>query len=57
MQEVPLGAGDVEWMAFVATLQVLEYRGFLVVKRDHGENKYADVANGVGFLRRFTGLG
>jgi L-ribulose-5-phosphate 3-epimerase len=55
MQEVPLGAGDVEWMAFVATLQVIEYSGFLAVKRDAGENKLADVANGVKFLRRFTG--
>ena len=55
MQEVPLGAGDVEWMAFVATLQVIEYVGFLAVKRDAGENKLADVANGVKFLRRFTG--
>lgn len=53
--EVPLGAGDVEWMAFVATLQVTEYTGFLAVKRDGGENKLADVTNGVAFLRRFTG--
>jgi L-ribulose-5-phosphate 3-epimerase len=56
MQEVPLGAGDVEWMAFVATLQVIEYTGFLTVKRDAGENKLADVTNGVAFLRRFTGV-
>jgi sugar phosphate isomerase/epimerase len=55
MQEVPVGAGDVEWMSFVATLQVIEYAGFLAVKRDAGENKLADLANGVKFLRRFTG--
>ena len=55
MQEVPVGAGDVEWMSFVATLQVIEYVGFLAVKRDAGENKLTDVANGVKFLRRFTG--
>lgn len=55
MQEVPLGAGDVEWMAFVATLQVIEYVGFLTVKRDAGENTLADVTSGVAFLRRFTG--
>lgn len=54
IQEVPLGAGDVDWMAFTATLQVLEYDGFLTVERESGENKLADVAAGVKFLRRFA---
>jgi sugar phosphate isomerase/epimerase len=54
-QEVPLGAGDVDWMAFTATLQVLEYDGFLTVEREQGENKLADVTNGVKFLKRFAG--
>jgi sugar phosphate isomerase/epimerase len=54
LQEVPVGAGDVDWMAFTATLQVLDYDGFLVVERDQGEDKLADVASGVKFLRRFA---
>lgn len=54
LQEVSVGAGDVDWMAFTATLQVLEYDGFVVVEREQGENKLADVANGVKFLRRFA---
>ena len=54
LQEVALGAGDVDWMAFTATLQVLEFDGFLVVEREQGENKLADVASGVKFLRRFA---
>lgn len=54
LQEVPVGAGDVDWMAFTATLQVMEFRGFLAVKRDAGENKLADVINGVKFLQRFA---
>lgn len=54
MQEVPLGAGDIDWMALSATLQVLEYDGVLAVEREQGENKLADVANGVKFLRRFA---
>jgi sugar phosphate isomerase/epimerase len=54
LQEVQLGAGDVDWMAFTATLQVLEFDGFLVVEREQGENKLADVTNGVKFLRRFV---
>ena len=55
LQEVPLGAGDIDWMAFTATLQVLEFDGFVTVERDQGENKLKDLADGVKFLRRFAG--
>ena len=55
LQEVPLGAGDVDWLAFAATLQVIEFTGFLTVKREQGEHRRADVAAGVKFLRRFAG--
>jgi hypothetical protein len=41
-------------MAFTATLQVMEFGGFLTVKRDTGENKLADVTSGVKFLQRFA---
>jgi L-ribulose-5-phosphate 3-epimerase len=54
LQEVPLGAGDIDWLAFAATLQVIEFDGFLTVEREQGDNKLADVAAGVKFLRRFT---
>jgi sugar phosphate isomerase/epimerase len=54
MHEVPVGAGDVDWMTFTASLQVLEFQGFMTVERDQGDNKLADVANGVKFLRRFA---
>jgi L-ribulose-5-phosphate 3-epimerase len=54
LEEVPLGAGDVDWMAFTATLQVLNFDGFLTVEREQGDNKLRDVANGVKFLRRFA---
>jgi sugar phosphate isomerase/epimerase len=55
IQEVPLGAGDIDWMSFTVTLQVLEFDGFLTVEREQGENKLADITNGIAFLRRFTG--
>lgn len=55
MQEVPLGAGDIDWMALTATLQVLEFDGFLTVEREQGETKLADVTNAVKFLKRFAG--
>ncbi len=54
LQEVPLGAGDIDWMALTATLQVLEFDGFLTVEREQGEHKLADVTNGVKFLKRFA---
>ncbi|MBY0456159.1 MAG: sugar phosphate isomerase/epimerase [Gemmataceae bacterium] len=54
LQEVALGAGDVDWMALSATLQVLGFDGTMVVKREQGENKLADVTAGVAFLKRFA---
>lgn len=54
LQEVPLGGGDIDWMALTATLQVLEFDGFLTVEREQGENKLADVTAGVKFLKRFA---
>jgi L-ribulose-5-phosphate 3-epimerase len=54
-EEVPLGHGDIEWMQFIATLEAAEYEGWLVIERESGENRLADVTAGVGFLRRFVG--
>lgn len=54
LEEAPLGAGDVDWMVFVATLQVLDFDGFLAVEREQGEDRLRDVAAGVKFLRRFA---
>ncbi|MBX9582018.1 MAG: sugar phosphate isomerase/epimerase [Gemmataceae bacterium] len=55
LQEVPVGAGDIDWLALTATLQVIEFDGFLCVDREQGEDKLADVTNGVAVLRRFGG--
>jgi sugar phosphate isomerase/epimerase len=54
-QEVPLGHGDIDWMRFIADLEEIEYRGWLTIERESGENRLADVAQGVAFLRRFIG--
>jgi sugar phosphate isomerase/epimerase len=51
-QEVPLGQGDVDWMQFLATLEEIEYRGWITVARASGENRLAEVASGVDLLRR-----
>jgi sugar phosphate isomerase/epimerase len=52
-QEVPLGAGDVDWLALTEALHESEYRGWLVVERLQGNDMIGDVERGVGFLRRF----
>jgi sugar phosphate isomerase/epimerase len=54
-QEVPLGHGDIDWMNFLAKLEEVEYRGWLTIERETGENRLADVAAGVSFLRRLIG--
>ena len=53
-REVPVGAGDIEWMVYVATLESIDYRGFLTVDRETGNDRFRDVATGVTFLRRFV---
>ncbi|MFO0808055.1 MAG: sugar phosphate isomerase/epimerase family protein [Gemmataceae bacterium] len=51
-REVPLGHGDIDWLALCGTLAAAEYRGYLAVERDGGDDKAGDVAAGVAFLRR-----
>jgi sugar phosphate isomerase/epimerase len=54
-QEVALGNGDIEWMQFLSVLEEIEYRDWLTVARDGGDNRQADVAASVAFLRRLVG--
>jgi sugar phosphate isomerase/epimerase len=56
-QEVPLGHGDIDWMQFLSVLEEVEYRGWLAVERETGDQRTAEVAEGVQFLRRFLGPG
>jgi L-ribulose-5-phosphate 3-epimerase len=53
-QEVPLGHGDIDWMQLLGTLEEIEYRGWLTIERESGENRLADVTAGVAFLQRFV---
>jgi sugar phosphate isomerase/epimerase len=54
-QEVPLGQGDVDWAQYLSVLEEIGYRGWLTLERASGSNRVADVAAGVGLLRRFLG--
>jgi len=56
-EEVPLGAGDIDWLEYVGTLAALDYRGFLTVERTQGQQKLADLAAGVKFLRKLVPQG
>jgi sugar phosphate isomerase/epimerase len=52
--EVPLGAGDLDWMSFTAVLDATGYRGFITVKRTDGTNPINDLRQGLELLRRFV---
>jgi L-ribulose-5-phosphate 3-epimerase len=52
-QLVPLGHGDIEWMRYLSVLEEIDYRGWLVVEQEMGNNRLGDVAAGVQLLRRF----
>ena len=43
-----------ECRAELAALAAVEYRGWLVVEREEGDRRLADVAEGVKFLRRLV---
>jgi sugar phosphate isomerase/epimerase len=51
-QEVALGHGDIDWLTYLGVLEEIEYREWLTVKRDGGDNRRAELEAGVGFLRR-----
>lgn len=51
-REVPLGHGDIDWLSWREALEQVEYRGWVVVEREEGDTKRADVEAGVAFLRR-----
>jgi sugar phosphate isomerase/epimerase len=51
-QEVPLGAGDVDWLSFVGSLVSVDYRGWLTIRRETGQDRSRDIERAVAFLRR-----
>lgn len=56
-REVALGAGDIDWLSYLELLEEIEYRGWLVVVRDEGDRRAADIESGVKFLQRLLGAG
>ncbi len=54
-QEVPMGHGDIDWLACLGALEEIDYHGYLTVDREGGTDRLSDVAAGVKFLRRLMG--
>lgn len=42
-QEVPVGLGEVDWTAFFETLRASNYEGDLVIEREAGDQRVADI--------------
>jgi sugar phosphate isomerase/epimerase len=51
--EVPVGRGDLDWLRYLSALEEIEYRGWLTIEREQGNDRLADITEGVAFLRRF----
>ena len=54
-QEVPLGHGDIDWIEYLAVLEEVDYCGWITIEREVSDNRLADAAAAVAFLRRFVG--
>jgi sugar phosphate isomerase/epimerase len=52
-QDVALGHGDIDWLQMIATLEEIEYRGFVTIERVPGANPLAEAKAAVEFLQRF----
>ncbi len=53
LEEVPLGAGEIDWMAYMATLEAIDFRGPITIERTLGERRIEGLDADVRFLRRF----
>jgi len=50
-EEVPVGKGDVDWRAFLSTLRQLNFGGMLVIEREAGTERAADIREARRVLR------
>lgn len=50
-EETPVGAGEVDWQQFFATLAKATYRGDYVIERESGSTRVEDVAIAVKLIR------
>jgi len=50
--EVPVGAGEVDWRAFLRTLDQIHFQGILAIEREAGEQRAADIRTAREYLER-----
>ena len=50
-RETPLGEGDVDFQAWIGALDSIDYRGFLTIERETGDDPIGDISRAVRFLR------
>jgi sugar phosphate isomerase/epimerase len=55
-REVPVGEGDVDWTAFFAALRAAELRVDLVIEREAGEERVADVRRARELVERYVAV-
>ncbi|MGG4552530.1 sugar phosphate isomerase/epimerase family protein [Paenibacillus humicus] len=52
-EELPLGAGAVDFPAYFAALQEIGYKGYLTIEREVGDNPAEDIRKAVEFIRAY----
>ncbi|OYW20991.1 MAG: hypothetical protein B7Z55_06350 [Planctomycetales bacterium 12-60-4] len=50
--EMPVGQGVIDWAELIALLGEMDYRGWLTAIRSQGENKTADIARGLRYVKQ-----
>ncbi len=53
---VSLGQGDIDWLQLLGVLEEIEYRQWLVIDKEPGQDSLRDVSAGLAFLRRLIGV-
>jgi sugar phosphate isomerase/epimerase len=53
-REVPVGAGEVDWRAFMRTLDKLRFQGNLAIEREAGEQRVADIRAARQYLEKIV---
>jgi sugar phosphate isomerase/epimerase len=51
-EEAPAGAGEVDWPAFFATLEEINFPGHLVIEREAGNQRVADIRQASELVQR-----
>ncbi len=54
-EEVPVGAGEVDWPEFFATMDAIAFPGFFCFEREAGNHRSTDIAAGHAFVRNLLG--